>query len=174
MCDFAADWDVNNDDSEELFLLPSGGLMTEACAGDEIGPLRNCGFNWQISGVTSPVSGVPEVAEQTETGESDVELPDGAYACRLGGQVQLACSADDGAAPQVLRFCEYSHVLGGGTACLFQDALANGVAGGDEQEYSFTCPTGRSETEPGGAYTLYTTPLFGEADVQPVSCVAVE
>jgi len=64
--------------------------------------------------------------------------------------------------------------LGGGTACLHLEALANGVAGGDGQEFSFTCPEGRSTTEPGGAFTLYTTSLFGEGDVQPVSCVAVE
>ena len=173
-CDFATDWDINNDDSEELFLLPSGGLMTEPCAGGEIGPLRNCGFSEQLSGLTSPEAGGPEQTEEPAAGEPVVELPDGAFACQLGDQVQLTCSVDDGAAPQVLRLCEFSHALGSGTACLYQDALVNGIVSGDEQEFSFTCPAGRSETEPGGAYTLYTAPLIGEADAQPVSCVVVE
>ena len=99
--------------------------------------------------------------------------PDNRVAGGFGGDLYRLV-VDDDTAPQVLRLCEYSHGLGGGTACLFQDALANGIAGGDEQEYSFTCPAGRSETEPGGAYTLYTTPLFDEGDSQPVSCTVVE
>jgi hypothetical protein len=163
-CEFVPDWDVNNDDARELFLLPSGGLVTEPCLGGEIGPLRNCGFSEQLTGLTRP--------EEVE--EPDVELPDGAFACQPGRQVQLACSVEVDALPQVLRVCEFSHELGGGTACLGQDALVNGIVTGDESEFGFTCPTERDEMEPGGAYTFYTTPLFEEDDVQPVTCTAVE
>jgi len=87
--------------------------------------------------------------------------------------VQLACTIEDDA-PQVLRLCEYSYDLGGGTACLFQDALANEIVAGDDNEFGFTCPTERDETELGGAFTLYTAPLFDEGDAQPVSCAVVE
>lgn len=165
-CQFVPDWDVNNDDSRELFLLPVGGMMTEACPGGEIGPLRNCGFSAQLEGVTLP----------EDVDEPEVELPagEGAFACRPGRQVQLACSVEDESAPQVLRVCEFSHELGAGTACLEQDALANEIITGDEGEFSFTCPAERDEREPGGAYTFYTTPLFEEGLSQLVSCAVVE
>ena len=168
-CEFVDDWDVNNDDSLELFLLPAGGLMTDACAGGEIGPLRNCSFREQLDGVT-----LPQEDDEAGPEESEIELPDGAFACQPGRQVRLSCSVDDGDAPQVLRLCEYSHELGGGMACLFQEALANEVITGDENEFNFTCPAERDEREPGGAFSLYTTPLFDEGDSQPVACTVVE
>ena len=168
-CDFVDDWDVNNDDSREFFLLPAGGLVTKACAGGEIGPLRNCGFSQQMNGVI-----LPDESEEPRDEESDNDLVDGAFACQPGEQVQLSCSVEDGDSPQVLRLCDYSHELGGGTACLFQDALANEIIAGDEEELSFTCPAERDETEPGGAFTLYTTPLLDEGDSQPVACTVVE
>ncbi len=163
-CEFVPDWEVNNDDSRELFLLPAGGMMTSACPGGEIGPLRNCGFNEQLNGLT-----LPEEAEEPE-----VDLPAGAFACRPGRQVQLTCSLEEDSAAQVLRVCEFSHELGGGTACLEQDALANQIVTGAENAFDFTCPAERDESEPGGAYTFYTTPLFDEGLSQPVSCVVTE
>jgi len=163
-CDFVPDWNVNNDDSRDLFLLPVGGMMTGPCPGGEIGPLRNCSFGGQLGGVALP--------EDTEPPE--VELPDGAFACRPDRQVQLACSVEDETGPQVLRVCEFSHELGVGTACLEKDALANEIVTGDEDLFRFTCPAQRDEQEPGGAYTLYTTPLIDEGLSQPVSCAVVE
>jgi hypothetical protein len=168
-CDFVADWDINNDDSSELFLLPAGGLMTETCAGGEIGPLRECGFSQQMNAMT-----LPQGSEQSESEESEIDLAEGAFACQPGQQVQMSCSVDDDEAPQVLRLCEYSHELGGGTACLFQDALASEIITGDENQFNFTCPAERDEREPGGAFTLYTAPLFDEGDTQPVACTVVE
>lgn len=165
-CDFVPDWDVNNDDSTELFLLPAGGLMTEPCAGGEIGPLRNCGFSQQLDGVTLP--------EEDDEEAPDVELPDGAFSCQPGDQVQLSCSVEDEDAPQVLRLCEFSHELDGGTSCLEQDALINQIVAGDGNEFSFTCPVERDETEPGGAFTAYTAPLLDEGASQAVSCTVVE
>jgi hypothetical protein len=163
-CDFVPDWDVNNDDSTELFLLPVGGLVTEPCSGGQIGPLRNCGFSAQLTGVSLPEEGE----------DSDVELPEGAFACQPGQQVQLACSVGEDASPQVLRVCDFSHELGIGTACLELDALANEIVAANESEFSFSCPAERGEKEPGGAYTFYTSPLFEEDATQTVSCTVVE
>jgi hypothetical protein len=163
-CDFVPNWAVNNDDARQLFLLPAGGLMTSPCANGEIGPLRNCGFSQQLGGLTLTVEGE----------EPQVALPDGAFSCRPGRRVQLACSVEDENAPQVLRVCEFSHLLAGGTACLEQDALANEVISGDEDPFSFVCPVARDEDEPGGVYTFYTTPLYDEGPAQAVSCTVAE
>jgi hypothetical protein len=73
------------------------------------------------------------------------------------------------AVPQTLRVCEYSDVLGTGVACAFEDALANVVVGG-ETAVSFTCPFIRDETEPGGRFAFYTSPLLDSDRRQPVSC----
>jgi hypothetical protein len=152
-CEFVSAWDVNNEDSRELFVMPRGSFVTDPCDGGQIGPLRNCGFNPQ---------------EQEEIAS-----------CEPGEVVQLTCSIEDGSTPQVLRVCEYSETLGTGVACTFLDAVANIVVDREAAEVSFTCPlirdrsdeaSGAVDDEPGSHYSFYVAPVFGEDEPQPVNC----
>jgi len=92
--------------------------------------------------------------------------------CTPGKTTKLRCSvADDDAAPQVVRICEASAVLGAGVACADADALvAADVEAGAPVTLTFTCPDERDDTEPGGLYALYSGPSFTEDDPSPVSC----
>jgi hypothetical protein len=94
--------------------------------------------------------------------------------CRPGQTVQLSCRVAAGAAPQVLRICEYSELLGIGLACTYLDALANLVIGRAPTAVSFTCPLPRDADEPGGAYAAYAAPLLDEDQLAPISCTVVE
>jgi hypothetical protein len=97
-----------------------------------MGPLRNCGF-----------------------GEQTADL-----ACDPGETMSLDLQIPADAEPQVLRVCEVSAVLGVGTACVFEDALANVVVGQGGETAEFTCPLSRSADEPGGLFALYSAPVF--------------
>jgi hypothetical protein len=143
-CDFVPDWDANNLGSAEVTVRPAGSFVTEACPTDLLGPLRNCGFQ-----------------DQT---------PARPPACQPGESVQLSCTLPEGAAPQVLRLCDFSDALGTGVGCTYQDALVNTIVGPEPAEVSFTCPAGRDVSEPGGSYSLYVAPLLPEDDVQPLAC----
>jgi hypothetical protein len=143
MCEVVPDWDANNLDAREIALGPDGSFVTAACGDDVLGPLRNCGFTAQSS--SDPVS------------------------CSPGETVQLACSAPGSAAPQTLRICEYSEVLGTGVACVYEDALAN-VMVADRTTVEFVCPSPRDEAEPGGNYVLYEAPVFADDDAAPITC----
>ncbi|HEX6384912.1 MAG TPA: lysyl oxidase family protein [Anaerolineae bacterium] len=145
-CDFVEDWDVNNEASVDVTIAPTGSFVTEPCQEDVLGPLRNCGFT-----------------------EQEIDLT-----CTPGSTVQLSCSVDDDAPPQVLRVCETSAVLGVATACTLQDALANTIIGPSSTEVTFNCPFARDAEEPGGAYALYTAPIYGEDEPVAVSCTTVQ
>jgi hypothetical protein len=151
-CGFVPDWEVNNSGSQDIFLSAAGSLINEPCAG-QIGPLRNCGFS-ELLAVVEPEEGKPM--------------------CRPGQTVQLSCRVAAGAAPQVLRICEYSELLGIGLACTYLDALANLVIGRAPTAVSFTCPLPRDADEPGGAYAAYAAPLLDEDQLAPISCTVVE
>lgn len=169
-CDFLSDWDVNNDDSRDVSLMPTGSFVTEPCSDGQLGPLRNCGFKSQLDGIEieRPVEGARRGSEPEE-----VETPEGAFACTPGEPVRLTCNVEDDNAPQVMRLCEYSAVLGTGVACTFGESLANVTVAGQAAATEFTCPIRRDENEPGGLFSLYTAPLFGDEDEpQPISCVA--
>jgi hypothetical protein len=150
MCEFMPGWEENNSGAVGLTVYAEGSFVTQPCASELFGPLRNCGF--------TPLP-VPAVAE-------DEEYP---FSCTPGEQVELSCRAANTAAPQTVRVCEYSDVLGVGMACVFEEALANTIVGG-ETAVSFTCPFRRGQDEPGGRYALYASPLLNSDGRQPVEC----
>jgi hypothetical protein len=132
ICEFVEDWDANNEASEQIPIPASGSFVTEPCQHGELGPLRNCDF-------------VEQTADQT---------------CDPGQTVSLDLQIPADASPQVLRVCDVSAVLGVGTACTFEDALANVIVGEAGEMADFSCPLPRSDEEPGGAYALYSAPVL--------------
>ncbi len=143
-CDFMADWDKNNARKEEVTLPAVGeSFVTEPCKRGQIGPLRNCGFKKQA---------------QLE-------------ACTPGAAVTMMCTVPAGSAPQTVRVCESSKVLGSGTACTHGFSLANGIITEAGVPVIFTCPSPRDATEPGGLYSLYSSPLVDEDQAADVTCV---
>ena len=143
-CDFMAGWDANNSRSEDVTLPALGeSFVTEPCERGQLGPLRNCGFKKQ----------------------SDLE------ACTPGAAVKLHCSVPAGAAPQTVRLCESSTVLKSGTACAHGFALGNSIVPSAGVDVTLTCPAARSAAEPGGVYSIYSSPLVDEDAAQTVTCV---
>ena len=180
LCEFVPESDVNNDESREVTLLPSGTFATESCANDLLGPLRNCSFSAQLEGIEVLVSDessgdtagddLPE--DETDSDRNELIDPEGAFACEPGRPVTLTCSVENDRAPQILRLCEFSAALGTGVGCTFLDSLANEIIGQEPVEFNFTCPFQRDEQEPGGLFALYTAPVLGEDERQPISCQA--
>jgi hypothetical protein len=160
MCEFMSGWQDNNQGGVTLSIYPEGGFVTQPCATEMFGPLRNCGFTAQ----TTPFPFPPQIINE---GEDDEEVIP--FACAPGQRVEMTCSVTNTAVPQTLRVCEYSSVLGTGTACVFEEALANVLVSG-ETAVSFTCPFIRGENEPGGRFSFYTAPLLNSDPRQPVSC----
>lgn len=74
---------------------PGEGVVTSACMRAEIGPRRECGFEYR-----------------------------GAFACTAGEPVVLDAVPVGGSLAPQLRICEVSSVLGGGVACTWLDAVA--------------------------------------------------
>ena len=152
MCEFMPGWDENNSGAVELTIYPEGSYITQPCASELFGPLRNCGFRPQLD--------PPALAADSEAKP---------FSCIAGEQVTMTCNVVNTAVPQTLRICEYSDVLGTGVACTFEDALANSVVG-VETSVAFTCPFRRGEDEPGGRYAFYTSPLLNSDPYQSVQC----
>jgi hypothetical protein len=142
-CTFQPDWERNNLGARDVTLpLPGEGMVTGECTRGQLGKLRNCGFTAR-----------PEL-----------------LTC-AAGSVELRCTLPPGSAPQVVRACEASAVLGAGTACTASDALANAdVDVRQPLTLTVTCPTARSLTEPGGLYALYTAPAFPRDQGVAVTC----
>ena len=175
LCDFVPDWDVNNDESREVTLLPVGTFVTEPCVNDLLGPLRNCDFLPQVAGIEMPLLEEPaDAASDAETvaDNQGAAVPEGAFACEPGRPVALTCSVENERAPQVLRLCEFSAALGAGVGCSFREALANKIVGSEEVNLTFTCPFVRDEQEPGGLFALYTAPAAQGDERQPIACQA--
>lgn len=134
MCTFASGALDNNLASTPVTVPVSGGFVTAACTRGQSGGKRDCGFQ-----------------------ETSVRT------CVPGARVTLSCTSPATAKPQVLRVCEASARLGG-TACVFRESLANADVTSAPGSVSFTCPTARDATEPGGRYALYTgAQLDGDA-----------
>ena len=141
-CELYGPWIDNNFHSYDVVMpKPGEGYVTQACDRGQVGPLRNCGF--------AP--------------------PSTNLDCAAGQQVTARCTRRGAGAPQVARLCEYSHVLGAGTACAYQDATANAVVDGTV-DVTFTCPAARDPMEPGGRVTLYTAPVYPDDAASPVTC----
>ena len=143
VCDFVEGWDDNNREQKSLDVT-RGGLISSDCARGQFGPLRDCGFS--------------EGAGSLRT-----------VACPPGERITVDCSVPSEAAPSVIRVCEYSEVLGMGTACVLRDALRNEILLTGTFELDVECPAARSDSEPGGTVALYTAPLF-TGDAVDIEC----
>ncbi len=135
-------WDEDNVVTKTVDIPAVGGLVTTACRRDLLGERRNCGFADQ---------GQPEpcVAEAT---------------------TRLTCSLAPGDAPQALRVCETSAVMGHTIPCLYRDALATVTLTDEPVDVSFTCPAGRGPSEPGGEYGLLLAPVLRDDPLGTVTC----
>lgn len=127
-CEFVENWDVNNAGRIALTVPARGSFVTEPCASPLLGPRRNCGFT---------------AVDETLT-------------CNPGEGVSLPLRAPEDA-PQVVRVCEVSDVLGTGVACTFSDSLVSQVVAG-ETAVSFTCPQIRDTETFRGGYAVYAAP----------------
>jgi hypothetical protein len=141
VCDFTPNYSINNLGVEPVRLPRRGSIVTAPCSRDQAGPLRDCGFREQSSKLN----------------------------CTPGETVQLRCSVGGRKAKQVLRICESSAKLGG-IACPFSERLANVIADEDGVDTTFTCPTERSDDEPGGHYSMYTAPVLPMDAPARVTC----
>lgn len=157
-CTLSRTWDRNNKDSVVETISPHGeGMITTDCARGQIGPLRNCGFGPSPTTVT----------------------------CPAGQTISARFSIPADAAPQVVRITEFSHALNSAIPARYEDSwvplspgvsdqpylLANGVVTAtDPAALSFTCPGPRTggAIEPGGAYSVYTAPVFPDDQAAPV------
>jgi hypothetical protein len=148
LCRLRPGWDANNTRSTHEVLQPHGhGLITAPCRHGEIGPLRNCGF-------------------------AMTALPG---RCRPGERATVTFSVHRHAPAQVVRVTDFSHALNAPIPARYEDSyvpLRPGVADAPAmlanvvvtraapRRATFTCPAPRDSREPGGAYGLYTAPVF--------------
>lgn len=147
VCEFAPDYQANNVVTTTVTIPDEGSMVTAPCTHEELGPARDCGF-----------------AKQAD-----------ALGCTPGETVELSCTlSDPAAAPQALRVCESSMVLGHGIACEALQALAMAVVAPElgPTTVTFTCPGRRDDFEPGGQYAMYVAPLLATDALATVSCQA--
>ena len=174
-CEFVDDWQATNEGTVDVFVPAVGSFVNEPCVNGEVGPLRNCDF------VEQPLPPLPTPTPiPTATPGGDDDAGDGVdtavstsptFRCEPNQPVQMSCTIPADAAPQVLRICETSNVLGIGTACTFETSLANRTITSEGRDIIFTCPRPRDENEPGGDYTFYTAPLFPTDAPAEIQCV---
>ncbi|MBA2542917.1 MAG: hypothetical protein H0V17_24940, partial [Deltaproteobacteria bacterium] len=143
-CEQLDNWDANNGGTYDVTLPQSGGsFVTRPCDRGQIGPLRNCGFE-------------------------DKQVR---FDCLPGSTVTLRCDLQgNNAQPQVARICEFSSLLGVGTACTFQDAMTSAAVSKGGTEVKFTCPLARDTSEPGGKVSLYSAPVFPDDSAAAMTC----
>ena len=143
-CDFSPNWSSNNEQSRSIPIAPTGSFVTDACTRGQLGPLRDCGFAEGAGALT--------------------QVP-----CAVGSSIRLRCSIPDGAAPAVVRVCEYSEGQHTGVACVYRDALANQLVDGSDVLVDVSCPDARDVVEVGGRVALYSAPALRGDGIQ-VSC----
>ena len=131
-CEESDGWDADNTVTRDFTVPAEGGLVTAACARSPLSHRKNCGFV-----------------------EQDDEV-----ACTPGAAVTLTCTVPAGAAPQVVRICPRSAVLGTGIACMYLEAFSTETIGATGTQLQFACPIPYDANEPGGAYSIYTSPLI--------------
>jgi hypothetical protein len=120
----------------------NGGLVTEPCTRDQVGPVRNCGF----------------------------VAPQASIECIPGERATLTCSGGSDETPVVVRVCEASKLLGA-IPCTHLEALAVETVLGADVNVSFTCPAARSQElgETGGFIGVYEAALV-PGDAVTVKC----
>jgi hypothetical protein len=133
-CDFIPDWDVNNLAIQEVFIPPSGSLVTTPCTNGEISPLRNCGF-------------------------FEVEMNEEDLFCEQGTAVEITLP-DSYTEPLVIRACEWSNVLNTGVACSYETSLFNEIILDPTEAISFSCPLIRDSNDLEGKFSLYAFSLL--------------
>lgn len=143
-CNRFGGWDTNNGHSYDVTLPETGGsYVTRPCDRGQIGPLRNCGFEDNVT----------------------------TFNCTPGAQTTLRCDLAGGAPPpQVARICDYSFALGTGTGCTYQDSLRTAPVSKGGVNVTFTCPTAKDSSEPGGRVSLYTAPVFNDDTTARMTC----
>ena len=117
---------------------PGGSYVTEACKLGQLGADPDCGY----------------------TAQSTLR------SCSPGSTVKLTCK--NTGAPQALRLCEKSGVLGVGVACTFRNSVVNPTIDGSTT-FSFTCPAVRDQVGAGG-YSVYSTSVVPAQGTGSVSC----
>jgi Lysyl oxidase len=144
VCDEKKGWDDNNYDELSVTLpLPGEGMVTEPCGRGQIGPRRNCGFEYDGKVIS----------------------------CSAGSKVRVTCSRAPGADPQVVRLCEGSHKLNAGVACVDKDALGVLVLTDDEaKSVTLDCPDARDADETGGLFAVYRGAVWPEDETATVTC----
>jgi hypothetical protein len=147
LCTFADGWDDNNYAELDVTLpLPGEAMLTAPCSRGQIGNLRNCGHTLQPGLLTCAAS-----------------------------SISLSCSVPAGAAPQAVRVCEASAVLGAGVACDTFTALAlSDVEDTAPVTLTLSCPPPRDAAEPGGLYAIYSAPSFPDDPIAQVTCTPVD
>lgn len=142
-CDEAPGTAANDIKSVPVTLPKKGGMLTTACTDDQqLGPRRNCGFTAQPT----------------------------LLSCTAGQSVTVTCTGGASDKPQVIRLCETSRALGGGTDCVYRDALANVVLEGLPTLITTTCPAARDATEIGGQLAVYQAPVYDPDGTSTVTC----
>jgi hypothetical protein len=98
---------------------------------------------------------------------------------------KVTLSVEPDAAPQVVRLCEFSHALDSPIACRCEDSFVPLSPGVSDQPYTlgnaivtanapveleFTCPSSRTggAFEPGGAFSIYSGPVFPDDGHSPI------
>lgn len=119
VCNYSPNYGANNSGSVSV-AVGSGSFVNKACARDQIGPRRDCGFT----------------------------LPSTPRSCTPGATVTLQCSSRGAA--QVLRVCEKSAVLGGIPCAYRESEANTIVGSGGTTTVSFTCPEVRDAPGTGG------------------------
>lgn len=169
-CEFVEGWDSNNEGTIDVFVPAVGSFVNQPCTNGEFGPLRNCDFLSQpLPPLPTPTpipTPDPDDDEEVEVDEEPI------FRCEPNQPVRLTCTlADEDAAPQVLRVCETSNVLGIGTACTYETALLTSTITSEGRDITFTCPRPRDENEPGGDYAFYTASVSPDDERSVIECV---
>jgi Lysyl oxidase len=147
-CNYAPGALENNVDSYNVTVPVNGqGYVTGECSRDEIGPMRNCGF--QLADTSSVLN------------------------CTPSEDVRLSLKLQQGSDSQVLRICPYSDVLGSPIACTYNGpynakSVANFVVNSTEGIVNVVCPGPLDYTEPGGKISLYSAPLLPFDSAAPI------
>ena len=146
-CEFTPGALENNADSYRITLPKEDeGYVKKGCKNNEISPTRNCGFTKLVEKNT----------------------------CNPGSTVKLQCQLATPSAPQIVRICDYSNVLGTAIPCTYNgpfnaQSLANEIVE-TTTEVAFTCPTARDENELGGTYSIYIAPVNSDDAIGQVTC----
>ncbi len=113
------------------------GYVTDDCKNGEIGPLRNCGFE---------------------------KVKDIVCNCTPGQQVNLSFTIPNGAAPQIVRICDYSNALATAIPCTYNGpynakAIENIIVN-PTAKISIIAPNALDKNEQGGQFSIYSGSLL--------------